>query len=180
MMRKPRVALLGADLRRGLQAGHHHIEGRGQEHGHEYSQRRIAAPQRPAALSGQAGAAPRRTAAVRRRLQLGRSCRHLPGAPRHAAQDEVGETGQDRQHEQADRGAQRDVAGLNADREGVGGENMGDVLRPARGQDAHDVEIGEGDDQAEQHGDRMMLRIIGSVTKSSFCIALAPSIVAAS
>ena len=66
-------------------------------------------------------------------------------------------------------GAERDVAGLDADLEGVGGEDVGHVLRAAGGQDADDVEVGEGDDQAEQHGDAMMLRIIGRVTKNSFC-----------
>ena len=35
-----------------------------------------------------------------------------------------------------------------------GGENMGMVERTAGGQDAHDIEIGEGDDQRKQRRDR--------------------------
>ena len=57
---------------------------------------------------------------------------------------------------------------------------MRHVLRPASRQDAHNVEIGERTIRLNSTVIEVaILRIIGSVTKS-FCIALAPSIVAAS
>ena len=42
---------------------------------------------------------------------------------------------------------------LDAELEGVGREDVRHVARAAVGQDAHDVEVGEGHDQGEQHGD---------------------------
>ena len=61
MMRKPRVASLGADLSRGLfrLVITSTAKGRCQANtANQYSQRRIAAPQRPAPLPGQAAAPP--------------------------------------------------------------------------------------------------------------------------
>ena len=46
-----------------------------------------------------------------------------------------------------DAGAQRYVAALDSDTESPSREDMGMVERTARGQDAHDVEIGERHDQ---------------------------------
>ena len=146
------LPVLRRDFRRGLQAGHQHVERRHQEDHDEHAERDVAAPQRPLPLAVQAvcgGDVGGRAA----RPSWSRSCRDLLGAPGHAAQHEERREGQDREHEQADRCAQRDVARLDADLEGVGGEHVRHVLRPAVGQDAHDVEVGEGDDQAEQHGD---------------------------
>src|SRR5437899_320294 len=42
---------------------------------------------------------------------------------------------------------------LDADLERPGGEDMRLVDRAAGGEDAHDVEVGEGDDEREQHRD---------------------------
>src|SRR5947209_18730574 len=96
------------------------------------------------------------------------------------AQDEHCRDGQDRYHEQRDAGAERKVVALNADPERPGGEHMRAVDRPAGGEDAHDVEIGERHDQENGAVMAMMLRIIGSVTYHMRCHQLAPSIAAAS
>jgi hypothetical protein len=56
-------------------------------------------------------------------------------------------------HEQRDRRSERDVAALDAELERPGGETVGQVDRPARGEDADDVEVREGDDEREQRRD---------------------------
>ena len=70
-----------------------------------------------------------------------------------AEQDEDGGDAENGKHEQRHRGAERDVAGSDAEQERIGREHVGHVARPARRHDLHDVEIGEGDDEREQHGD---------------------------
>src|SRR6185436_956125 len=78
----------------------------------------------------------------------------LPRAPHHAAQYEYGGDRQDREHEERDRRPERKIVALDAELEGPGRENVRLVHGAARGQHAHDVEIGKGDDEREEHGDR--------------------------
>ena len=49
---------------------------------------------------------------------------------------------------------ERNVAAFDADPERPGREDVGMVERAAGGEDAHDIEIGKGDDQREQRRDR--------------------------
>src|SRR3954467_2979312 len=78
----------------------------------------------------------------------------LVPAAADVAQDEDRGDGQDREHEEGHRRAERDVVALDAKLERPGGEDVRLVYRPAGSQDPHDVEVGEGDDEREEHRDR--------------------------
>src|SRR5689334_4087048 len=80
-------------------------------------------------------------------------CLSLVAALGDVTQDEDRRDRQDRHHEQGHAGAEGNVTTLNAEPEGPGGKHVRAVDWAACGQDAHDVEVGEGDDEGKERRD---------------------------
>src|SRR5207247_977939 len=95
---------------------------------------------------------PRRPPRPASRLTVGLAAtsRHLgtPGDPEEADRDRH----QQREQEEGDRGALRQVAALDAGEEGEARQDLGRVVGPATRQDEDHDHVGEGEDEAEEAG----------------------------